>query len=923
MAKWENLKTAVAAVVKTNGNKEITGANMQTVLNSIINAVGNNAGFAGIATPTTNPSGIPDGPTFYIATQGGTYSYFPTDGQSTPATIQDGVISVLYNQGNGLWAVTATPMSIADGSVTTGKLATGAVTGAKIADGAVGTDHIANGAVDTAKIAEHTIRWENMDQGAVDGDILQDDAVTESKIKDGAVTEYKLGDNSVSTRSIKDGAVTTNKLYNGAVTGEKIANETITGAKLADGTVTGEKIANGTIDNEKIADSGIRTENLEDESITTNKIEDGAVTTGKIANKAVTKGKLGDDVVAILDEVDNKANIDGFYDTMGVGTARNLLGKTSVVDAFFRKIIGVGVVKGNGYVDGIKGESAAWKQYMPVLSAGVLKKAVASSTAVITYNAGVASISIDSASVSDRNRIWYDDGKPLSGHKIYFGLYAKSNTQMFTRIAHGSFISPIFNLTSNYQRIAAVTIGDIATVTFFDVMTEEPTGGTMEITNRFMIDLTVLGIDNLTTTAEVEEWLASHVGNIDYYPYNIGSLLSVKMQNVKTVGFNRWDEQWEVGGIDDSTGQNTTQSTQIRSKNYIPIISSQAYYIKTPAAATEIDAICYIYEYDSLHNFIGLVRVDGSVSLVNTTFTLSPSCRYIRFKNNRVREAVTYNHDICINFSNSGLNGTYMPYVSKTKQIPCTTLTGNHLGTRSTIFPNGMRGVGNGYDEISDNSAIVRIASVKVSELEWVDVDTSVFVANIPARKYGNGIIVICDKYASQARGVDKGIYAHTITDSVLVTDTAYQSAAAFKTAMGDATILYELYEPIEYTDLMDEQENDFSLPVGIEVEPMGTLETLPQNTEGEALTMCAPTISMQFSIDAAKILTDELPNEYRTNADDKANWQKFLAIMNDKLGGAMGGTISVDDAAVGHGLDFTFAAAQAENNRDVEPIEE
>lgn len=51
-------------------------------------------------------------------------------------------------------------------------------------------------------------------------------------------------------------------------------------------------------------------------------------------------------------------------------------------------------------------------------------------------------------------------------------------------------------------------------------------------------------------------------------------------------------------------------------------------------------------------------------------------------------------------------------------------------------------------------------------------------------------------------------------------------------------------------------------------------------------------------------------------------NWQKFLAIMNDKLGGSMGGTISVDNAAVGHGLDFTFAAAQAENNRDVEPIE-
>ena len=75
MANWSTLKAAVAKVIKTNGNQEITGAVLQNVLNNIISNLGANATFAGIATPTTNP-GAPDGNVFYLATEAGTYSNF-------------------------------------------------------------------------------------------------------------------------------------------------------------------------------------------------------------------------------------------------------------------------------------------------------------------------------------------------------------------------------------------------------------------------------------------------------------------------------------------------------------------------------------------------------------------------------------------------------------------------------------------------------------------------------------------------------------------------------------------------------------------------------------------------------------------------------------------------------------------------------
>lgn len=75
MANWTTLKEAIANVIKTNGNQEITGRVLQNTLTSIINAVGENAAFAGVATPSTNP-GVPDGNVFYLATEAGTYANF-------------------------------------------------------------------------------------------------------------------------------------------------------------------------------------------------------------------------------------------------------------------------------------------------------------------------------------------------------------------------------------------------------------------------------------------------------------------------------------------------------------------------------------------------------------------------------------------------------------------------------------------------------------------------------------------------------------------------------------------------------------------------------------------------------------------------------------------------------------------------------
>ena len=75
MGNYEELKQAVSDVIKTNGNQEITGAILQNALLTIISTIGNNATFAGIATPTTNP-GTPDQNVFYLASEPGIYINF-------------------------------------------------------------------------------------------------------------------------------------------------------------------------------------------------------------------------------------------------------------------------------------------------------------------------------------------------------------------------------------------------------------------------------------------------------------------------------------------------------------------------------------------------------------------------------------------------------------------------------------------------------------------------------------------------------------------------------------------------------------------------------------------------------------------------------------------------------------------------------
>lgn len=88
------------------------------------------------------------------------------------------------------------------GSIDTDALADGAVTTPKLANSAVDTDKINNGAVTTNKIADN----------AVTGTKFANNSITTAKLANSSVTSEKLGYLSVGTINIQNGAVTSEKI---------------------------------------------------------------------------------------------------------------------------------------------------------------------------------------------------------------------------------------------------------------------------------------------------------------------------------------------------------------------------------------------------------------------------------------------------------------------------------------------------------------------------------------------------------------------------------------------------------------------------------------------------------------------------------------------------------------------------------------
>lgn len=364
--------------------------------------------------------------------------------------------------------------------------------------------------------------------------------------------------------------------------------------------------------------------------------------------------------------------------------------------------------------------------------------------------------------------------------------------------------------------------------TYVDTLTTESFGSYLHIgttlstgTYDFIIsffDLTkMFGAGNEPAT--VEEFKTMFPNS--YYPYNEGELLSLNPTGVKSVGFNLWDEEWEVGTYDTSTGQKIANSNMIRSKNRIEVFPDTIYYINTNVI---------LYFYDTNESYISYSGRDD-----NGNFTTPSNCRYVRF---RITSdyGTTYNNDICINLSDSSRNGTYEPYKESTLDLSW--IKSIKDNNDNQLFPYGLLSAGSVHDEVGDNYAIKRIGSVDLGTLNWQTRTTLQsgkmrFEVALPDVVKTGGYDVanlLCTKY-NAISGADvysnvTGISAISIGNGLSIYDEnfATETKEAFKTAMQGVMLYYELAEPI--TVYFDKK------PMTYPVDDLGTETLLPESVD-------------------------------------------------------------------------------------------
>lgn len=266
-------------------------------------------------------------------------------------------------------------------------------------------------------------------------------------------------------------------------------------------------------------------------------------------------------------------------------------------------------------------------------------------------------------------------------------------------------------------------------------------------------------------------------GSLAYEP---GRLEPATGRYLTSVGRNIWDEEWESGSINSTTGEKEANADVIRSKNYIPISPSTEYYGKI---GTGYINACF---YDANKNFI------SSRSFKNTTF-ISPANAYFMLFRMDVVYGTTYKNDITISLYYSGESGydQYYPH-----ELLATIDTGTEqLGAFDYKVPSGLITRNTGSYTFTGNES-----------WDWVP-DWGAFrcfVITTSKRNTQNAVMVdytFKSSYGTPSNRTNMSFTLNSnnhIPNTFALINTAYgaDDLAAFKTYIAGKTVYFELATP-------------------------------------------------------------------------------------------------------------------------------
>lgn len=522
-------------------------------------------------------------------------------------------------------------------------------------------------------------------------------------------------------------------------------------------------------------------------------------TTLAVSGKAADAKATGDrfdaveaDLTDVESALETKANIDGSYDTMTVGNAKQLVGTVGVEDKvpYLFRTSGGSADIGDREYDEIVGGTVAWNQLVPNANKSFTNESTDSKTYV--------------------SFIWRQFG---DNYTQLINLAVSSNGR-YEFIKSASFTGTTQILHSGSSRnIDFIQAGTVSVVSGHKYLlsikftgTDPTTVGGVDSDDLQITDLTqmfgttiadyIYSLEQANTGAGVA-WFRKLFPKA-YYPYDAGTLKSVEGVSAHVMtGFNQWDEEWEVGKLDPADGRPISSSENIRSKNFIPVLPNTTYFWR--ASVNNVSIF-----YDAEKNYITTGYNNG-----NTTFQTPTECRYIKFYV-AASYGTTYNHDICINLHWDGeRDGEYEPYVTYSYPLDDSLTL---RGIPKLDANNGLYYDGDTYE--ADGTVTRKYGIVDLGTLTWTKDSSYTYTrfaaeGQITDKWKPNGVDdradgLLCQKYEANVAAisgtVDKCISGYKNTTSIYITDSSYTDAAAFKTAMSGVYLVYELATPTTET---------------------------------------------------------------------------------------------------------------------------
>lgn len=617
-----------------------------------------------------------------------------------------------------------------------------------------------------------------------------------------------------------------------------------------------------------------------------------------------------------------KANKDGYYSTLTAGAAENLVGDSVDSETYLIRPTGGEnneVANGVASVFGMEGNSAVWNQMLNKPQGGTVSGPKGYTTTIVGQVPILA----------------------IVGHKYYLSVnidrqVTSTNTINIrfggsTIASSGGLSIPVDTDTPNNTIVSAVrectSVPNSSQIYYHNGTSN---GGLVEgdyitIKNPMMIDLTLLGIDNITTASQVEEWLAQYVGTKPYYAYNEGTILSAKTLGMKTYGQNLLNPTTRQAKLIPYTWEENSNVYTIKN------VLSGATATFTPdntGVAETVDVSGG--SFDITNYGIGTLELSNAIS----------------------------NTYVCMKWD-STKDDDVVPYEDHTYNFDVTKVYGklNGEGEYMQCFPNGM----SRYDTVADTlvaeKAVNKFNKVILSDLTWTKDNatgfSNLFFAELPitARYRGSGSANNNTSYQITNKGgyVKAGYYALTdgntsypkiivagksskqggdsFSKKVYIKDTSCSTVGQLMTNIQGIEFLYETtnsmldYNNTTYIDLIySEDEGATGTPfadvlMNITVNNWSMEEQWITPYENGNPTSIPATINTQYSMDAVNAIDTLQKNTY-TETDIYNNISALLSSINTNCGTVLGGTFSVSDTATDKVFTFTFTPNEEGGNQ-------